>query len=348
MTDSRIHLEVSYPFIDLPEPGKAIEITDGVLWIRIPLPMVLDHINIWAIREDRGWAIVDAGLETRMIGEMWQELLADALGGLPVTRVIMTHMHPDHIGMAGWLTRRFDCRMWITRLEYVTCRALVGDTLREAPIDGIRFYRAAGWEEDAIDSYRMQFGDFGKFVHPLPDSFRRIQHREVMRIGAHDWTVVVGSGHSPEHASFYCPALKLFISGDQVLPRISSNVSVFPTEPDADPLSDWLKSLAGVSDAVADNVLALPSHKLPFYGLHQRVGELIAEHHEGLEKLTQAIATPKRAVDVFESLFHTRIVGSDLLSMATGESIAHLNYLLNHGVAVRRFDDKGVAWYQKK
>ncbi len=167
-----------------------------------------------------------------------------------MTRVIVTHMHPDHIGMAGWITRKFGCRLWITRLEYLMCRVLSADTGREAPEDALRFYRAAGWDQDALDTYQSRFGGFGKALHALPDSFRRLTDGEEIAIGDHVWRVVVGNGHSPEHACLYCPALKLMISGDQVLPRISSNVSVFPTEPDGDPLRDWLTSLARIKTRV--------------------------------------------------------------------------------------------------
>jgi len=347
MPSSQIHSEISFPFDAPPEPGEWMEVADGVLWIRMPMPFVLDHINVFAIADGDGWAIVDTGLETKLTVKLWRDLLEGALQGKPVTRVIATHMHPDHIGMAGWLTRRFDCRLWMTRLEYLNCRVLVADTLRQAPEDGIRFCRAAGWNEDEIDDYRTRFGNYGKFVHPLPDSFKRIREGDSFAIGDHMWTVVVGSGHSPEHACFYCPDLKLFLSGDQVIPGISSNISVYPTEPDANPMHGWLTSLAHVRDTVPDDVMVLPSHKTAFIGLHARINELLEEHHTDFGKLKQALSTPKRAVDVFDSLFKRQILGTDLLNMATGECVANLNYLEDLGQIKRERDNDGVDWFHK-
>jgi len=337
-----------YPFEAVPQAGDACEVAPGVMWLRMRLPMAgLTHINVWALADGDGWTLVDTGMQTEDTAANWQRALAGPLGGRPVRRVICTHMHPDHIGMSGWLTRRHDCRLWTTRLEYITCRMLVADTGREAPADGVRFYRAAGWDEAALEHYRARFGGFGKAVHALPDSYRRVQDGEEVVIGAHSWRAVVGRGHSPEHLCLYCPALKVMISGDQVLPRISSNVSVFPTEPDADPLREWLESLAQIRTRIEDDVLVLPSHNEPFHGLHVRLGGLIEGHERRLERVLQELAQPKRAVDVFSALFR-RPVSVEMLGMATGESIAHLNCLMGRGLAQREPDPAGVFWYRRR
>jgi glyoxylase-like metal-dependent hydrolase (beta-lactamase superfamily II) len=254
-------------------------------------------------------------------------------------------MHPDHIGMSGYLTRKFDAALWITRLEYITCRSLAADTGREAPEDALRFFQGAGWDEDALENYRARFGGFGRGLHALPDSFRRLSDDDEIRIGDHVWRVVVGSGHSPEHACLYCPDLKLMISGDQVLPKISSNVSVFPTEPDGDPLTDWLTSLARIKTRVPDDVLVLPAHNEPFHGLHARIDHLISGHERGLERLAALLSEPRRVVDVFSVLFRRKI-DQNLLGLATGESLAHLNCLIARGQAVRERDASGVDWYR--
>ena len=336
-----------YPFETAPTEGsgEAVEVAPGVLWLRQPLGGSLGFINVWALRDGEGWAVVDTGLQTKDSAQAWRSAFVGALGGLPVTRVIVTHLHPDHIGLAGWITRKFDCRLWMTRLEYFQCRMLVADTGREAPEDGIRFFQAAGWDEEAIETYRTRFGGFGKAVYQLPDSYRRMRDTEVFRIGEHDWRVVTGQGHSPDHACLWCEALGLLISGDQVLPRISSNVSVFPTEPEADPLTDWLTSLAKVKAVVPDSVLVLPAHNDPFRGLHARIDHLIAGHERGLERLEKKLAEPKRAVEVFGALF-ARAIGPELLGMATGEALAHLNCLIGRGRVAREADAAGVHWYR--
>ncbi|MGH8760350.1 MAG: MBL fold metallo-hydrolase, partial [Burkholderiales bacterium] len=192
-----------YPFEAPPARARTIEVAPGVHWIRMPLPYALNHINLWAIDDGRGWALVDTGVRTDETALVWREVFANAPNGRALTRVFVTHMHPDHVGMAGWLTRKFGVRLWMTRLEYLTCRVTVSDTGREAPADGTEFYRRAGWGDAAIESYRARFGNFGKHIHALPDSYRRLQDGEELMIGAHSWRVDVGSGHSPEHACLY-------------------------------------------------------------------------------------------------------------------------------------------------
>jgi glyoxylase-like metal-dependent hydrolase (beta-lactamase superfamily II) len=334
------------PLKSLPGPGDALEVATGVHWLRMPLPMALNHINLWALEDGDGWTLVDTGMQTSEIAAAWESVLAGPLGGRPVKRVICTHMHPDHIGMAGWLTRRFDCPFWMTRLEYVTCRMLVADTGREAPVDALRFYHAAGWKAANLEHYKARFGGFGKMVYALPDSYHRVSHGDRLRIGEHDWHAVVGRGHSPEHLCLYCPELRLFISGDQVLPKITPNVSVFPTEPDADPLKDWLESLAMIREVVTDDVFVLPSHNEPFHGLHARITQLIEGHERSLERLLDALREPKTASDVFSLLFRRPVSDDAVLQMATGESLAHLNCLMMRGSVVRRMDATGLAWYQ--
>jgi glyoxylase-like metal-dependent hydrolase (beta-lactamase superfamily II) len=201
----------------------------------------------------------------------------------------------------------------------------------------VRFYRAAGWDEEALAHYQARFGSFGKAVYALPDSYRRIVDGEALAIGAELWRAVIGRGHSPEHLCLHCPELRVLISGDQVLPRITSNVSVFPTEPEANPLAEWLESLAAIRERVPDDVLVLPAHNEPFRGLHSRLAELIAGHEQRLLRVLEELTTAKRAIDLFAVLFRRR-VGIEMLSMATGESIAHLNCLIGRGLATRETD----------
>jgi glyoxylase-like metal-dependent hydrolase (beta-lactamase superfamily II) len=335
---------LTYPCGAPPAPGEAIEVAAGVLWMRLPMPMALDHINLWAIADGDGWTIIDAGLRTPPSIKGWEAALAGPLGARPVRRVLCTHMHPDHIGLAGWLCERFDAPLLMSRLEYVTARMLMAETGQTAPPDGARFYRAAGWSEDQIARWREGYGLFGRAVAPLPQSFVRVSEGDVLRIGGDDWRIVVGSGHSPEHLCLWREVDGVFIAGDQILPRISSNISVWPTEPMADPLGDWLASLDRLKGLLPEDLLVLPSHGEPFRGVQPRLEALIRGHRASLRRLERTLRKPSRATDVFSALF-ARPVGDGLLGMATGEALAHLHYLAGEGRAVATRDADGVDWW---
>jgi len=337
---------LTYPFHGPPDPGQAIQVAEGVLWMRLPLPIVLNHINVYAIEDGDNWVLIDTGLNTALARAEWEALLAGPLDGRPVSRVICTHMHPDHIGLAGWLCERFAAPLVMTRLEFVTARMLIGDTGQAAPEAGADFYRAAGWDAVQVESYRTGYGMFGRAVWPMPAGYVRMREGDRLSIGGRDWRVVVGEGHSPEHACLWREADGVVLGGDQILPKISSNVSVWPTEPDGDPLGDWLASLERMKTVFPEDVLVLPSHGEPFRGVQIRLDALIRGHRTALQRLERALARPKRAVDVFAALF-ARPVGDGVRGMATGESLAHLNYLHQRGRIHRERDSEGVDRWTK-
>ncbi len=336
---------IHYAFEASPETGEALEIVPGLKWLRLPLPFVLNHINVWLIREQDGWALVDTGLFTNTTREVWKYVFEHYLDGLMLSRVLVTHLHPDHIGCAGWLARKFGLELWMTRDEYLLCRVLVADTGKPAPPEGLRFYSSAGFEAGSLDLYMEHFGAFGRVVSPMPESFRQLHDGMKLSIGEHEWEVIVGRGHSPEHACLFCSDLNLLIAGDQILPTISSNVSVYPTEPAANPLAHWFESLAKLKELLPEDVLVLPAHGKPFVGAHARLDQLREEHETGLDRLRKLCVQPRRAVDVFSALFKARISERNLI-MATGEAISHLNYLVDKGEVTMQRDDAGVNWYQ--
>lgn len=345
MNEAGKTLKYEYDF--QPEVGEAIEIIPGLRWLRLPLPYLLGHINVWLLQDGDGWAIVDTGIFTSTTRAVWDNIFSDNLDNAPITKVLVTHLHPDHVGCAGWLCERFEVELFMSRDEYLMCRILVADTGRPAPHEGRRFYQGAGFSEENMFRYLELFGGFGKVVAPLPESYHRLHQNRPVTIGDHQWKVITGHGHSPEHACLYCPELNVLISGDQILPTISPNVSVFPTEPTANPLEGWFESLHRLKTLLPDDVLVLPAHGRPFRGVNQRLDALIEEHETGLDKLRKFCRQPRRAIDVFPTLFKSEITKSNLI-MATGEAIAHLNYLLYEGELEVSSVEDGVRWYKTR
>lgn len=339
-------LEYPWGRQSVPARGTSAEVAPGVWWVRLPMPGALDHINVWLLEDGDGWTVVDTGLALPDTKSCWDTVFAERLNDRPVRRVICTHLHPDHTGLAGWLCERFDCPLWMTREEYLLGRLMMGYTAEEVPAAGMAFYRATGFDEQQLDQYRQRFGGFGKFTTPLPHHYRRMVDRETLTINGRYWQVIIGRGHSPEHACLYCPALKLVIGGDQILPRITPNVSVFPTEPEGNPLEEWIGSNSRLIDLLPPDLLVLPAHQSPYTGLHVRLNQIIDGHRLALARLYDALEVPHRVLDCFSYMFK-RPIGDNEIQMATGETLAHLNYLLHRGNVYREADPDGVNWYRQ-
>lgn len=331
-----------------PSSGTVTPIVDGIYWLRMPLPMAgLDHINLWFLKDGDGWAVIDTGIGSRASMEVWDAVFSGTMGGRPVTRVICTHLHPDHTGLAGWISRKYDAPLVMTRGEYFLCRLMASDTGRPAPKHALDFYKRSGFTDSQIELYKQRFGGFGKAISPLPDGYTRMQDGETLTINGRSWHIIVGSGHSPEHACLYNEELKLLFSGDQILPNISSNVSVWPTEPEGNPLQDWIDSCHKLKDAVPKDTLICPAHGLPFKGVQARLGKLIEHHEKALMRLYDYCKTPQRAVDVYPCLFRRSITDGNRI-LAVGESIAHLNCLIGRKMMTRRINDAGEFTYKSR
>lgn len=351
--------ELQYPWDQtLPEPGHALAVADGVRWIRMPLPFALDHINLWLLR-DRiggrdGWTVVDCGIDRSEVRETWETAFDQALDGLPVLRVIVTHMHPDHVGLAHWLCERWQAPLWMSMTDYALARlwagAAVADTAQEgsgpAGDSAARHFARHGLTDpDAQALIRKRHDYYARLVPDVPKRFHRLMHGQDVQIGGRPWRVIVGYGHAPEHVSLWSPTLDVLISGDMVLPRISTNVSVFDLEPEANPLPLYLDSLKAYDSLPAD-ALVLPSHGRPFRGLHRRIAQQQTHHAERLVEVLTACAQPQSAHDLLPVLFHRQL---DLhqLGFAMGESIAHLHALYFRGDLTRTLDADGVYRFQR-
>ena len=336
---------LQFPISEAPAMGQPLKVAEGVYWLRMPLPFALNHINLWLLEDHRGWTIVDTGINTSACKELWQQVFDHHLNNKPVHQLIVTHLHPDHVGLAGWICERWGLQLQMSRTDYITCKVLMSDTGQPAPKAAVDFYQRAGATDEQLAYYKTKFGGYGKSIYPMPDSYVRLQEGSSVTMAGHRWEIIVGRGHAPEHVCLLCPELNVFISGDQLLPTISSNVSVWPVEPNADPLRDWLDSCAMLQHRIPADVLVLPSHGQVFFGAHNRLQRLIEGHEKSLMKLLETCQQPQRNVDLFSQLFR-RPINNDLLTLAVGETQAHLNYLISKNKLQRIPDHQDVVWYQ--
>jgi len=325
---------LDYPLTGQPEDGNSREIEPGLLWIRLPLPYRLNHVNVWAIDDGDGWTVVDTGLADNLTRGIWESLLVGPLGGRAVKRVIATHFHPDHIGLAGWLTEHTGACFAGSLADWLFARALSTDSSPGLAASMERFYRRTGLDSDTLAAIVAHGNSYARSVDPIPPTFTRLRHGDSLAMGGQTWRVITGGGHTPESLCLYRPGTPLLISGDQVLPRISPNISVWPNEPDADPLSDFLASFDALL-ALPDDVLVLPSHGRPFRGLHRRLADLRTHHEERLAEIETFCRTPRTAAQVADKLFGDGL-DSHQAMFAVGEAVAHLNHLIRRGTLERR------------
>jgi glyoxylase-like metal-dependent hydrolase (beta-lactamase superfamily II) len=332
---------IRHPFATPPGEGDVTEVAPGILWLRLPLPMALDHVNIYALDDGDGWSIVDAGLSSKRSKAIWEALLSGPLQGKPVTRVILTHHHPDHVGLAGWFQSK-GAQLLATRTAWLYARMLTLDVQDRPTPEGLTFYRRAGLSEAALAQKAGERPfNFADIVDPLPLGFTRLTEGQSLQAGGRTWTIRIGHGHAPDHATLWSDD-RIVLGGDQLLPGISANIGVYPTEPDADPLSDWLDSCRAFRPHALEGQLVLPGHKLPFTGLPFRLIQMIENHEGALDRLLDHLATPRTAVDCFLPLFR-REIGPAEFGLALVEAIAHLNCLLQRGLVSRSLTPGG-AW----
>ena len=332
--------ELDYPFHDAPAPATLREVAPGVLWLRMPLPFALEHINLWLLADDGGWTIVDCGFGGDVTRGLWRRIFSTGLQGKPVTRIVVTHFHPDHFGLAAWLADAWSAPVLMTEAEFASAHAWhrAHDLFtREAYL---ALFRQHGLTVSADDPSLTRENLFRRGVPDLPPQITPLRDAAELQINGRRWRVVAGHGHSPEHAALLCEELGVLIAGDMVLPRISTNVSVTPHEPEADPLGAFLASLARYAESGA-GTLVLPSHGLPFYGLRERVKSLYGHHAGRLDALLGACGEPRSGAEVMPLLF-TRELDSQQTFFAMGETLAHLSHLRHRGQLERTRDAGGI------
>jgi glyoxylase-like metal-dependent hydrolase (beta-lactamase superfamily II) len=334
---------IRFPF-EAPPEGQVVQVANGILWLRMPLPMALDHVNIYVLDDGDGWTVVDTGFYSRRGETLWQSLLDGPLSAKPVTRVVATHHHPDHIGMAGWFQAR-GAELLTTRTAWLYTRMLCLDVQATYPAESVAFYRAAGMP-DAMLTQRLTERpfNFADCVAPLPLGFTRLQDGQTIRMGQRDWTIRMGHGHAPEQATFWSDGI--ILGADQLLPGISANIGVYPTEPDADPLTEWLASCAAFQPLAHDTHLVLPGHKLPYTGLPLRLTQMVDNHEQALTRILDTLTTPHTAHGIFPTLYR-RDIGPNEYGLALVEAVAHLNCLLQRAQVSRVLNAGGRHLWQR-
>ena len=345
---------LEYPFAELPAPGTTLQVAPGVHWLRMPLPFQLNHINLWILEdaegekeqagEEQGWTLVDTGIGDPATRELWEKLFTGFLKNRPVKRVIVTHYHPDHAGNAAWLCERFGVELWMTQGEYLTAHAVRTSTAGYTSDAVLAVFEKNGLDHERRMAMAPRNNRYAELVPDFPHAYRRLIGGDRVRIGAHDWRVIIGHGHAPEHMSLHCEALNVLIAGDMLLSTISTNVSVWSVDPDGDPLRLFLQSIDRYRTLPAD-VLVLPSHGKPFRGAHLRVGELEAHHQARFDEVLNALKKEALSAAELLTVMFRRPLDAHQTFFAMGEAIAHLHYLYYAGRASRAIGPDGVMRY---
>lgn len=322
---------LAFPFPSPPEPGRTIEVAPGLLWTRIPLPFRLDHVNVYLIDDGDGWAVLDTGIDNDNTRAIWEELAAGALAGRKLTRLIVTHFHPDHIGLAGWLGERFGLPLATSQTSYLSCAniSLSPGALDAKPYRD--FYLHHGLDAETTDTVATNGHAYLKMVSGLPPTFARIVAGDIMAVGHRRFRVLTGDGHAPEQVMLYSEPEKLLLAADQVLAGITPNVSVWAVDPEGDPLGLYMRSLQSLASELPADTLVLPGHQLPFYGLHRRVGELIGHHEDRCRAIEAACRLKPHSAAELVPLLFPRKLDPHQLSFAFSEVLAHVNHMLREG-----------------
>jgi len=334
-----------HPWPDPPAGGATIEVAPGIQWIRMPLPFALDHINLWLLDDADGVTAVDTGVGLPPTRAFWEQLFAGPLADRPIVRVLVTHFHPDHIGNAEWLTKRFGVDLWCPQAEWLMAQLAWQGMGGNDSEQRMSHYRRHGVGEDQIEAFRDRGNHYKMLVPAVASRFRAVREGDSVLIGGRTWKVFTVLGHAPEHACLYSSEAGVLISGDQVLPKITTNVSVWPDQPYGDPLRLYLTSL-GRFRPLPEDTLVLPSHGLPFRRLHHRLDYLRQHHEERLAMTVDALVEPRTATDLLPILFRRKL-DTHQLGFAIGEGLAHLHYLTAEGQVARIVGADGIHRFQK-
>ena len=328
-------MSITHPFEEPPVPGTMTEVAPGIFWARLPLPFRLDHVNVFLIEDDGGWAIMDCGIANAETRAIWRALLAGPLKGQAITKVIVTHFHPDHIGLAGWLCELVDAEMWTSRVTFLNTMTLAQAPALLEATPYRDFYRSNGMTPDVAEIVATNGHGYLRMISAPPKTFRRIKAGDALKLGGRHFEVMTGQGHAPDQIMLYLSDSKVFLAADQVIEKITPNVSVQGFEPASNPLGEFLETLMNIKDRVSDEVLVLSGHRLPFHGLHERCEQTISHHDERCDIIRRACSNaPQSAAELMPQIFPQQLTPHEM-SFAFTEVLAHVNHLV---------DEDELAW----
>ena len=336
--------DIQYMLDQTPETGKPLRVEEDLYLLRLPLPFALDHVNVWLLEGETSWTIIDSGLGSKDCLTIWESLLSGFLKSKPVDKLILTHYHPDHVGLSGDLVERTGASVYMSRTEWLTANMLFHDGGSELNSAMLRLFHQHGLPDSLNQQMLKTKNIFASRCSSLPASYRRIQHGDMLNICGSKWQCRLGQGHSPEHIALYNKHRKILIAGDHILPKITPNIPMPVQEVSANPIDDYIKSLKTYTD-IEDDVLVLPSHRLPFKGVGIRIEQLILHHHQRLATLYEACVTPVTVYDILPVLFR-RELDINQMKFAMLEALSHMRYLQCEG-KLEQSHANGIYCYQQ-
>lgn len=332
----------------VPSGASTVEIYPGILWFRLPLPFRLNHVNVYAFEDEDGWTILDTGVSNDETRAVWEQILAGPLAHRPIARVIISHFHLDHVGLAGWFSKRSSPVLLMAETEYFLARLFQSAEWRDGVAGRVSFLRHHGVDETAAVQLMQHRLVFRKLRTLMPESFQRLRNGDHIRLARREWRVITGGGHASEQIMLHAETDRIFISSDQILPRISPNISVSSLQPNANPLGDFLQSLAHVKAIVTDDHVTLPGHGAPFDYLHTRIDELVEHHISRCELILETCRTSALTATELLPVLFKREIEPEMTDSALGEAVAHINYLRAEGRLTLHASKDGILSFRTR